>query len=165
MKGSAGNDNEWNGAVCVCVCVCVRVRVRALVHWYLRLCVCVLVLVDVVCSPNARPSPNSWQPRGCGAVAPVVAPVVAVLWLLSLLVLFCCCHVFARSVAPVAAGALLLLPWLFSRWLFALDAAVLLLLLLPLLFCHWLFARFLWLLLLPWLFSRWLFCSFCGSCC
>ena len=73
-----------------CVCVCVYVYVYVYVH--LRLCVCVLVLVDVVCSPNAQPSPNSWQPRGCGAVAPVVAPVVAVLWLLSLLVLFCCCH-------------------------------------------------------------------------
>ena len=201
--GESGEKDEWRRRErqrMEWLPVCVYVYVY--VHWYLRLCVCVLVLVDVVCSPNARPSPNSWQPRGCGAVA----PVVAVLWLLSLLVLFCCCHVFARSVAPVAAGALfvtgfllvfcgsccchgsvlagfaldaavlwlLLLPWLFSRRLFARSVAPVAAVALPALL-FWLCSSVapvaavalfslallvLWLLLLPLLFCRWL-CSFC----
>ena len=51
---------------------CVRVRVRVRVRVLALVLVRVLVLVDVVRPPIpglAWPSPNSWQPRGCGSVA------------------------------------------------------------------------------------------------
>ena len=91
--GGAGNDEDaGNGDVCVFVClrVCVRVRVRVCVYVYL----CVDTCCAVGLPPNAWPSPNSWQPRGCGSVAPVAAVALLslallALWLLSLPLLFC----------------------------------------------------------------------------
>ena len=69
-------------------CVCLRVRVRRRGPF-----------------PKSWPSPNSWQFRGCGYVAPVAA--VAFFALLALL-FWLCSSGFARSVAPVAAVALFL---------------------------------------------------------
>ena len=69
---------EWLRA-----CVRVRVRVRVLALALVR----VLVLVDVVRPPMpglAWPSPNSWQPRGCGAVAPAAAVALFCRWLCAL---------------------------------------------------------------------------------
>ena len=70
--GGAGNDEDaGNGDVWVCVCVCVCV------YAYVCVCVYVYLCVDTCCAvglpPNAWPSPNSCQPRGCGSVAPVAA--------------------------------------------------------------------------------------------